>query len=152
LSVSSFSPLTGSSLTNVPLVLPKSRTKTLPPLMSRAQWRLLITGLVGRNWHCGSRPITNWGSVTGIACPLAFPSDITTRLTFMGGPHSPRRSGFENGSDRLARKEPRRPTAPRRPFPYHQFTALSPQTQQALKNPRRFGDAGGGQRSLNRPG
>ena len=48
-----------------------------------AQWRLLITALAGRNWHCGSRPITKVDRVMGITVPNAFPSDWTTRLSFI---------------------------------------------------------------------
>src|SRR5262249_17846832 len=43
--LNSCSPLTARSLSMVPLVLSKSRTKTLSPRTSKAQWRLLIMGL-----------------------------------------------------------------------------------------------------------
>src|SRR5579871_814708 len=63
---SSCSPLTGWSLTRVPLVLSKSRTKTRLPRVSKAQCRLLMSALAGRRLHCGSRPIRNCAIVMGI--------------------------------------------------------------------------------------
>jgi len=65
------------------LVLSKSRTKNLPAFCSTAQWRLLMIALAGRRLHWGSRPMTNCDKVMGILCPLAFPSDSTTKLSFM---------------------------------------------------------------------
>ena len=47
-SCNSCSPLTGSSLRRVPLVLSKSRMNALPSRWITAQWRLLIEGLAGR--------------------------------------------------------------------------------------------------------
>ena len=60
---------TRASLTSVPLVLPKSRTNTLPSRTTRAQCCLLTAWLAGRNWHCGSRPMRNCGVVIGITLP-----------------------------------------------------------------------------------
>src|SRR5438477_4654736 len=48
-----------------------------------AQCRLLMTGLAGRRWHCGSRPITNWASVMGMTLPSHLPAVRTLRLIFM---------------------------------------------------------------------
>src|SRR5437879_4342895 len=48
-----------------------------------AQWRLLITALAGRRWHCGSRPMMNCGRLTGTACPFDLPAVMTTKLSFI---------------------------------------------------------------------
>src|SRR5438132_1350045 len=45
-----------------------------------------MAGLAGRNWHCGSRPMTNWGRVIGMTFPVCTPW-ATTRLNFMRRPH-----------------------------------------------------------------
>jgi hypothetical protein len=80
----SSSPLTGWSLTKVPLVLSKSRTKALPSRCSSAQWRLLIRELAGRRWHCGSRPTRNCASLISRALPsILLPVLKTTKLSFM---------------------------------------------------------------------
>src|SRR5262245_50861003 len=81
-SLSSTSPDTCWSLTNVPLVLSKSCTNTWPPFTSTAQCRLLTAGLEGRNWQPSSRPITNWATGIGMAFPLWTPS-ATTKLSFI---------------------------------------------------------------------
>ncbi len=77
------SPLTGSLLIKVPLVLSKSRMKTFPPLISKAQCLLLIIGLAGRRLHCGSRPMMNCESVMGMAFPADLPAVKTIRLSFI---------------------------------------------------------------------
>jgi hypothetical protein len=56
-------------LTNVPLVLLKSVTNAPPPLMAKAQWRLLMSALAGRPWHWASRPITNGKGTTPAPAP-----------------------------------------------------------------------------------
>src|SRR5437016_3406473 len=80
------SPVTRSSLTKVPLVLSKSRTKTLPLRMSKAQCRLLMIGLAGLRLHLGSLPMTNCACGTGISWPSDFPDVRTTRLSFITWP------------------------------------------------------------------
>jgi hypothetical protein len=41
-----------------------------------------MAALAGRNWHWASRPMTNWGTVMGIAFPAWTPPS-TIRRSFM---------------------------------------------------------------------
>src|SRR5262249_54896211 len=57
-----------------------------PSRWIKAQCRLLISGLAGRRWHCGSRPTRNCGSLISIVLPSCLPAVNTSRLSFISRP------------------------------------------------------------------
>ena len=67
------SPRTRALLTKVPLVLPRSRTRTAKSSTQSAQWWRLTSSLLGRRWQSCSRPIRNLRVANGMILPWCLP-------------------------------------------------------------------------------